>query len=204
MLSRSFRRFAALLLVLTFVTPSATALIAGNGVRADVSGDASGLAACQVVVLVRAVIVLDVEDRLGLAVGTPSEPAAIHVPGTATFNGTLAECRVLVRHLTVTLPTKAEADAARSSYVSGPAPVANETLQTAVNAWNVRVTGAGSSAAVCQYIVLVSSVVIGGGAYGLPTGTAHQVLTSATTPAGDSGADARCSARVGRVEVTSA
>lgn len=201
-------RIAATLAFVTVLaavaTPLAGGVIAGNRADIDVSAPGSAAASCQVLVLVNAVIVLDLEDGLALLSERARAPATVAVPAASSLgSGSFAECRVILDTLRVVLPTRGEAAVARGSYVSGPPPVADEHVVGP--GIRVDVTGAGSAAAACQFVVLVNSVILGGGAFGLPTGPAPHVLAVPTEHAvGGEGASASCEALVRSVEVVGA
>lgn len=192
------------LVLVAVASPLAGGVVAGNRADVDVDAPRSAAASCQVLVLVNAVIVLDLEDGLALLSERARAPATITVPAAASLgSGSFAECRVILDTLRVVFPTHAEAATSRGSYVAGPPPVADE--HRVGPGIRVDVTGDGSAAAVCQFVVLVNSVILGGGAFGLPTGPAPHVLTVPAERAGaGGGATASCEALVRNVEVVGA
>lgn len=181
----------ALTLILTTFLPEARAGIASNEATVT-AGDGSAAAVCQLLVLVRAVIILDLEDSLGLA-AAPSERRLEQVltPESVTRE-VEATCDIMLHLLRVVVPP-GEAVRARS-YITGPPSVAPET-SVAENKLTLT-TSSESAVAVCQYILLIDSVIIAGGAYDLPTvGSIEPHLM----PTG--GGKAGCSVELGRVEI---
>lgn len=191
---QSFLPILTILTSLMMAVPGAAAPVATNSVTGVVASDNAAVASCQVLVLVNAVIVLELEDGLGLVSGLPAEPARIRVPATHGFSGTLAECRVIVDRLRVVL---GDGDSS-ASYVSGPPPVSTEG--TVIERVRVEIDGDGVAVALCQFVILVDSVILGGGPYGFPTGAAPGVLKVDASPAG-AASDASCEANVNDVEV---
>lgn len=203
-LARSAPLILAMLLPLLAATmgmaPAATAAVASNVAHVTVGADHSGVATCQVLVVVRAVLILGLEDRLGLTAAPTRAPVNLTTPPpNGRYYGGDAECRSAIERLRLVYPS-GEMAATRSTYVSGPPGVAGEAPRAAANLWRAAVTGVGSAAAICQHLVIVDSVIIAGGAHGLPTGALPGAVVLTAAP-DRSGARAACSAEVGAVEV---
>lgn len=166
--------------------PGAAAL--GNEARLVV-GESGSVAVCQLAVFVRAVVILGFEDSLGLAARpaqTPLVSALSSAEPTRTF---AARCDVLVDTVRIVVPA---GEAARvASHVSGPPAVASPGFGNSVSID----AAPGSSVATCQTILLIDSVIIAGGAFGLPTGGGGPLLVAPQEGAAD------CRVAIGEFEI---
>lgn len=172
----------AILLVPVALPAPARALSGEAEVEAVPAG--TGAAVCQMAVYWRVVLVVEVEDRLGLA--SPARGGGSPPPFRPLATAR-AGCDVAVGVLTLRIPAAA---GIRSTLVTGPpgfgpAPQALEEDGGFV---------------VCRRVVLVESVVIGGGAAGLPTGRAGPVLSYGDGPS-DPAAAVRCHSQVEWVSI---
>jgi hypothetical protein len=166
-------RLLVLAVVLVFAAPAAGARM-GNDADVALAGARTAVALCQFAVLVNTVVVAGVEDSLGLVVAVGPPPQA--PPGaTAT-----AECSTTTRNVTITVRG---AGPTAGGLVLGPPPASG-------NVARVQLDGPEHAGAVCQALVLVNAVVVGGGALGLAPGPTDG---SAPAPAAAGREDARCS-----------
>lgn len=149
----------------------------GYGNEADVlvAADDSSVVVCQLLVLANVLVILEMESGLGLVARARELPA---LPLQTTEAGSVAECRARVDTLRFIGATE------EPTIVTGPAVLASSVV----------VTGARSDAQVCSTMVIVNSIVIGGTAFGAPSGTSHGVVR--TIPLSSS---ATCDAAVGEV-----
>lgn len=171
---------AILLAILLPAIPGSAAL--GNHASVEVVAPDSAAAVCQVFLLVNSIVILEMEDSLGLVALPPLVPIEARLGVSAMGASSDAACSTLIERVAVYAPTPL---ALGRSFVSGPA------LAAAPAALG---TGAGSDVAICQYALLLDSVVIGGGAYGLPTGHGRGLV--AATLASSEGGRATCEAGV--------
>lgn len=182
--ARMTRPALAIAMLSTLIlSPVASAV--GN--EAHVEADENGaVAVCQLAVLVRAVIVLDLEDSLGLVARQADEPLSAALASAVPADAPRASCDVTIGTLRIVVPAGESARA--GSYVSGP-PAAAFAREPATSV-------AGDNVAICQHFLLIDSVIITGGAYGLPTGASAKPLL--VSP-GDGRAS--CRTGVGELEI---
>lgn len=143
----------------------------GNHAALDVSAPGSAAASCQLYVLVGSIVVLDVEDGLGLVALPPAQTLGARLAQAGAASESIATCSSVIERLVVRVPA---GSGLGGTFVSGPALHAEPV---------VSVTGEGSDAAACEYAVVVDSIVMGGGAFGFPTGDAAGILSVAATTA---------------------
>lgn len=174
-------RSTVILACLLFVLPGSAAI--GNEATVVHASEGNATAICQVAVIVGAVIIMGLEDGLGLVEpvrGTPADVVALIAPAGG---GAAATCLSRIGELRVDVEGAGPAPV----YVGGAAPAGSPPGAAT----------AGGGIAVCQRVVIVSSVILGGTAYGLPAGY-HPGALSIESASGD-GAGAACEAGVGRV-----
>lgn len=183
-------RVLPIAMCLALILPPGAAALVGNEAEVDV-GATSALAVCQVAVLVRAVIILGLEDGLGLAVAPAAQglaPTLAQVEPTTTYT---ASCDVVLGTIRIIVPAGQAARA--GSHVSGPPGIASPA--SIGNSASLTVAP-GGAAAICQHFLLIDSVVITGGAFGLPTGASKGPLL---VPSEERSAG--CRTEIGEVEI---
>lgn len=168
--------------------PGAGAL--GNEAEADV-GATSALAVCQVAVFVRAVVILGLEDSLGLAAAPAPRGLAPTLAQAEPATTYTASCDVVVGTIRIIVPAGQAARA--GSHVAGPPSVASSAVLGNSAALTV---APGGAAAICQHFLLIDSVVITGGAFGLPAGASKGPLL---VPSEER--SAACRTEIGEVEI---
>lgn len=169
--------------------PGAVALV-GNEAEVDV-GPTSAIAVCQFAVLVRAVIILGLEDGLGLAAAPAAQglaPVLAQAEPTTVYT---ASCDVTLGTIRIVVPageaTRAGSHVSGPPWVGSPASFGNSASLT---------VAPGGAAAICQHFLLIDSVVIMGGAFGLPAGASKGPLL---VPSEERSAD--CRTEIGEVEI---
>lgn len=177
--------FVIAFLLAPVALPAPAGALAGEA-DVDAVPDGTGAAVCQVALYWRVVLVVELEDRLGLASPLRDAGSVMPIRPLATAR---AGCDVAVGVLTLRIP---ETAGTRSTLVTGPPGIAS--------APQARVLEDAGGLAVCRRIVLVESVVIGGGAAGLPTGRLGPVLSHGDGPS-DPAAAVRCHSQVEWVSI---
>jgi len=176
--------------------------LASNSATIEMGDGPQAAAVCQVVVLVNSLLVVQAEDKLGLVTSALREPVTLSLPASGGGSeAVVAECSVLLKKLRIVDGTAEGLAASRGSYVSGPSVVSEEARSVLENRVRLQIAGTQSSAAVCQLIVLVNSVVLGGSLLGLSPGYAPSVMRFANEVSEGSRESARCSALVHEVEI---
>ncbi len=182
-----------LALIAPLVLPVSAAESGSNEVEIDVEGKDNHVASCQLLVLVQPLLILALEDRLGL-VTRASSRALGDVIASQVGGNTFSECSVDVGNITLRLP----ASFSSATFVSGPE--GNGASGHSYPAGTVITRhDPGNTAAVCQHIVMVGALIVGGGAFGLPTGKSGSVVHAVTTKNPDWGS--ACDIDVGAVTV---
>lgn len=177
------------ILAAALLVPPSLAL--GNHASVVVEADDSAAAACQVFVLVNSLVILRAEDSLALVAPRASAPLSSQLGALQAEEGGVASCSTVIGALRLVVPPALGLDGA--SFVSGaslaPGP-------------HVEVVGENSDAAVCQAAFLFRSIVIGGGAYGFPTGESTGLVSLQNDWV--EGGHATCEAAIARIDVEEA
>lgn len=189
------------LIVSSLTLPPAFAHGPGDHAQAEVHATNSAAALCQLLVLVDALIILEAEDSLGLIASPPSEPALVDIPVQALQGGAVADCSVVIDELSVRFPSASSPLLARSNYVSGPPSILATGGTRPGLEWNVNVTGAGSEARVCQVVIILGSIIVGGAAFGIDPGDLPIIDFNAVGEGSGPEGDATCRAAVGDLRI---
>jgi len=179
------RSLAAIMLVLGLWTPPSIAM--GNHAELVVEAPNSAAASCQVFILVHSLVIIEAEDSLALVTLPARTGLGAQLPALAEDEGSIATCSTFIEEIHVNVPTGL---GLAPSFVSGPA-LAHEP--------SIVVTGENSDADACQYALMIGSIVIGGGAFGLPTGETSGMVTL-NAPLSHGG-EASCEAAVGTITI---
>lgn len=178
-------------------TPAALAGAVTNEAYVRSSGDGSAVAVCQLLIVVGAVVVVGLEDGLSLVTRRTEDALELTVSPGSAGAPVSASCDILLKKLRIVVPY-GEAVRARS-YVSGAAAYGEDPFFK--NKLKMELGGPEDAAAICQHILLIDSVIIGGGVAGLRTGTSDGPLLLSQTP---DGAHASCDVEVGSIEIIEA
>lgn len=201
MLARRTIIIVSVLVTTAFAAPAAWAHGPGNHANVEVHADHSAAAVCQVLVLADALILLEAEDTLGLVSLSSADAAQIVLPPRTVTPTATASCDVVIDSLDISFPG-ADPRYASANLVTGPPPaVLTQSGSRPGLQWHVDVTGAGSEARVCQVVVIVGSIIMGGGAFDLGPGDAPIIDAKFTGEGTGGGGDARCRAVISSLTV---
>lgn len=202
MLAERSLSIATVIVSIMLFAPLAIAHGPGDHAHVEVHADNSAAAACQVLVLADALIILEAEDTLGLVSIWSDEPAEIVLAAQAPATTALADCSVVIDQLSISFPGADSSKLARGNRVTGPPPVALATAGSRPGLeWKLEVTGTGSEGVICQVVVIVGSIIMGGGAFGISGGHLPIIDMNAVSEGAGPTADARCRAAIGALTI---
>lgn len=177
-------RATSILLASFLVVPAALAANGdANSATVTIAGTGHAVSICQLAIHAMPVILLQLEDGLGLA--TLAARESFRLDATSTSGGG-SSCLIDVGLLDIVgLPT---------TRVTGPTLVgeAEASLTTGPRMPQAE----GSSIAVCQRIILAGALLVGGGAYGLQADEDGVVDVEHRVVRGE---DASCDVRIGEI-----